>query len=96
MNGVKRVIFTSSREVYGDVTSIPVRETALFHPKNAYGVSKAAGEFYCKLFCCDAMDVIIFRLSNIYGPRDCDRVIPLFVTQAMKGGFDGIWSREDS
>ena len=28
VNGVKRVIFTSSREVYGDATSIPVQETA--------------------------------------------------------------------
>jgi UDP-glucose 4-epimerase len=85
LSGVKRLIFTSSREVYGDATSIPVRETAVLLPKNAYGVSKAAAELYCKLFCCNSMSVIIFRLSNVYGPRDSDRVIPLFVAQALDG-----------
>jgi UDP-glucose 4-epimerase len=85
LSGVKRVIFTSSREVYGDATSIPVEESAPLLPKDAYGVSKAAAELYCKLFCRDNMDVIIFRLSNVYGLRDCDRVIPLFVKQALSG-----------
>lgn len=85
VNGVKRVIFTSSREVYGDAASIPVRESAPLLPKNAYGVSKAAAELYCKLFSCDSMNVVIFRLSNVYGLRDYDRVIPLFVAQALNG-----------
>jgi UDP-glucose 4-epimerase len=77
LSGSKRLIFTSSREVYGDATSIPVPETAALLPKNAYGVSKAAAELYCKLFSCNNMSVFIFRLSNVYGPRDSDRVIPL-------------------
>jgi UDP-glucose 4-epimerase len=85
LSGVKRVIFTSSREVYGDATSIPVPETAVLRPKNAYGVSKAAAESYCKLFSGNPMSVIIFRLSNVYGPRDSGRVIPLFVAQALDG-----------
>ncbi len=84
-SGVKRVVFTSSREVYGDAASIPVPETALLLPKNAYGASKAAAELYCNLFASEAMSVIIFRLSNVYGPRDRDRVIPLFVSRSLKG-----------
>ena len=35
--GVKRVIFSSSLEVYGDVDGLSVRETAPRPPKNAYG-----------------------------------------------------------
>jgi UDP-glucose 4-epimerase len=32
-NGVKRVVFSSSREVYGDPATIPVLETAPLHPR---------------------------------------------------------------
>jgi len=83
--GTKRVIFSSSREVYGEPTSLPVPETAPIAPKNAYGVSKAAGEMYCHLFADKVMEVIIFRLANVYGTRDRDRVIPLFAEQSLAG-----------
>ena len=45
--GVKRLVFPSSREVYGDPRAIPVPETAPLRAKNAYGASKIAGEVYC-------------------------------------------------
>jgi UDP-glucose 4-epimerase len=38
--GVRRLVFTSSREVYGEPTSLPVVETAPILPKNAYGRAK--------------------------------------------------------
>ncbi len=83
--GVKRVIFSSSREVYGESASLPVAETAPIAPKNAYGVSKAAAEMYCRLFADRGMEVIVFRLANVYGTRDHDRVIPLFAEQTFAG-----------
>ena len=83
--GVRRVIFASSREVYGEPQSLPVPETAPNAPKNAYGVSKAAGEMYCRLYADAELEVIVFRLANVYGPRDRDRVIPLFAEQALTG-----------
>ena len=84
-SGVKRVIFSSSREVYGEPTSLPVPETAPVAPKNAYGISKAAGEMYCRLFADRGLEVIILRLANVYGTRDRGRVIPLFAEQALVG-----------
>ena len=48
--GVRRVVFTSSREVYGDAAVLPVSEDAPLHAKNAYGASKVAGELYCRVF----------------------------------------------
>src|SRR5688572_31537165 len=42
--GVGRVVFTSSREVYGDAEALPVDEGHRLDAKNAYGASKAAGE----------------------------------------------------
>jgi len=82
--GVKRVVFTSSREVYGEPENLPVPETALLRPKNPYGASKAAGEMYCRVFGHKDLEVVVLRLTNVYGPRDADRVIPLFVERALR------------
>jgi UDP-glucose 4-epimerase len=82
---VKRLVFTSSREVYGDPKRVPVRESSPLRPKNAYGVSKAAGEAYCGLAAREGLDTVILRLANVYGPGDSDRVIPLFADAAAAG-----------
>ena len=83
--GVKRLVFTSSREVYGDPKSIPVRETAPLRAKNAYGASKIAGEVYCRLAAQQGLETAVLRLANVYGPGDRDRVIPLFAAAAAAG-----------
>ena len=83
---VQRVVFTSSREVYGDARSLPVEETHPTGGKNHYGASKAAGEIYCQLFSGELnTPVSILRLANVYGERDYGRVIPLWIGQAVKG-----------
>jgi UDP-glucose 4-epimerase len=83
--GVRRVVFTSSREVYGDPADLPVPETAPLRPKNAYGMSKVAGEMCCRMSMGQALETVVLRLANVYGPRDRGRVIPLFVENALKG-----------
>jgi nucleoside-diphosphate-sugar epimerase len=83
--GVRRVVFTSSREIYGDPVLLPVPESAPTQPKNAYGVSKVAGELYCRQFAAQGLETIVLRLSNVYGMRDFDRVIPLFIEKALQG-----------
>ena len=83
--GARRLVFSSSREVYGDPESLPVPENAPLKPKNAYGASKAAGEMYCRTFRSAGFEPVILRLANVYGPRDFDRVIPIFVEQALRG-----------
>jgi len=84
-NGVRRVVFTSSREVYGDPLRVPVPETAPLKPKNLYGASKVAGEAYCSVFSSEGLETAVLRLANVYGPGDTDRVIPLFVERALHG-----------
>ncbi len=83
--GVKRVVFPSSREVYGDPRNIPVPETAPLRAKNAYGASKIAGEVYCRLAAQQGLETVVLRLANVYGPGDRDRVIPLFAAAASAG-----------
>ena len=78
-NEVKTLLFASSREVYGNPVQLPVPEASSLNPKNLYGVSKVTGELFCELFANQfGLDVRIVRLSNVYGPGDSDRVIPLF------------------
>jgi len=83
--GVRNVVFSSSREVYGDPPSLPVAEDAPLAPKNLYGASKAAGETYCSVFRQRGLDIRILRLSNVYGRRDTERVIPLWFERAEDG-----------
>jgi nucleoside-diphosphate-sugar epimerase len=83
--GARRLVFSSSREVYGAPQTFPVQESAPLRPKNADGSSKAAGEMYCRAFRSSAFTPVILRLANVYGTRDFDRVIPIFVNQALRG-----------
>lgn len=84
-NGVERLIFSSSREVYGEAKYIPVDEKHPLAPKNFYGASKVAGEKYCEIFQhMDYFEVVIIRLANVYGQRDYQRVIPIFIENLQK------------
>lgn len=83
---VRRVVFTSSREVYGDPRTLPASEVQPLLPKNPYGASKVAGEAYCRTFAAThGLRVDVVRLTNVYGPGDSDRVIPLWLTAAQQG-----------
>ena len=84
--GVKSVVFTSSREVYGEPPELPVGEDRPHLPKNLYGASKVAGEAYCRAFAATkGLRVDIVRLANVYGPGDSGRVIPLWLSAAQAG-----------
>jgi UDP-glucose 4-epimerase len=83
--GVRHVVFTSSREVYGESPLLPVPETAPLTAKNPYGASKIAGEAYCRVFDSDEMHVSVVRLANVYGAGDRGRVIPIFIDRAHQG-----------
>jgi nucleoside-diphosphate-sugar epimerase len=82
--GVQRVVFASSREVYGQATSLPVRESAQLNPKNVYGATKAAAEMYCN-WARSFMEVVVLRLANVVGAGDAGRVIPRFIDAAASG-----------
>jgi UDP-glucose 4-epimerase len=83
--GIRRLVFSSSREVYGDPQRLPVGEDAPLAPKNVYGASKLAGEVYCDVFRRRGLDIRTLRLGNVYGPRDSERVIPLWIERARLG-----------
>ena len=82
---VKRVIYTSSREVYGDPLYLPVDESHPLGCKNLYGASKAAAEMYCGVYRESfGLNVLVLRLANVMGKGDRGRVIPIWIDNALQ------------
>jgi len=80
-------IFGSSREVYGESTSLPVSEENGVAPINHYGHAKVIGENMVKKHCeMNGMVHSNLRFSNVYGhPGDHQtRLVNAFVLQALK------------
>ena len=93
-SNIKKFIYASSSEVYGDNPVIPTLET---HPmilniaedRDSYASSKAFGEFLVKNFCeAKSLDYITLRIFNTYGTRmdssEYGQVIPEFIRKVLK------------
>jgi len=88
-----RFLVTSTSEVYGDPLEHPQRETYWGHvncigPRGCYDESKRYAEAITVAFEAQGVDTRIARIFNTYGPRmslDDGRVVPAFVSQALKG-----------
>jgi UDP-glucose 4-epimerase len=82
----RKLIFSSSREVYGTAKYLPVDESHPLNPENPYGASKVAAESIIRAYSkCYGLNYTILRLTNVYGPRDFGRVIPIFIKDAQEG-----------
>jgi UDP-glucose 4-epimerase len=84
--GVRKLVFASSREVYGEPLVLPVDEGHPLMSINLYGASKVTGEALCRAFSRQcSMATVILRIANAFGPRDIGRVIPSWIEQARAG-----------
>lgn len=83
-NNIRRIIFGSSSEIYGDSPE-PMKEEGPFYPKSTYAAAKLVGEEYCKAFYQKySMEYTCLRYFNVYGPRQDERfIIPRFVNRAL-------------
>jgi len=85
---VKKFIFASSAAVYGHAKSFPIKENSNIQPISEYGISKTSAEFFINLFK-DDFNTIIFRYSNVYGPRQDSTaeggVVSIFTENISKG-----------
>lgn len=67
---LRKFVYASSSSVYGDVTTLPMREDALPKPLSPYGVSKLSAEHLCYLYWKNyAVPTISLRYFTVYGPR---------------------------
>lgn len=67
---VKKFLFASTAAAYGMPESEVSSENSKIEPLAPYGLSKVFGENYIKMYNkLFGLDYIIFRYSNVYGPR---------------------------
>jgi len=67
--GVK-IVFASTRQIYGRPDYVPVDERHLLHPTDVNGINKMAGEWYHILYNnVYGLRACSLRLTNTYGPR---------------------------
>ena len=87
---VKRVIITSTSEVYGSAQYTPIDEAHPLQAQSPYAASKIAAdklaEAYFKSF---DLPVVTLRPFNTYGPGQSARaVIPTVLSQALSGATE--------
>lgn len=86
INDVKKIILSSSSEVYGEPLKIPIEEKDRPIPITTYGVSKLAAEYYTRSYAkVYGIKYTIFRLFNVYGAEQANLwVVPEFVSKAIR------------
>jgi nucleoside-diphosphate-sugar epimerase len=68
--GARRIIFSGSSSVYGEQSTLPLREDMTPNPLNPYALQKLAGEQYARLFhSLFGMETLTLRYFNVFGPR---------------------------
>jgi UDP-glucose 4-epimerase len=89
-HNVRKVIFSSSAGIFGELKTLPIREDHPAEPDSPYGVSKLAGEKMClaynKLY---DLEVACLRYFNVYGVNQrydaYGNAIPIFAHQMLQG-----------
>jgi len=83
-DSIKRVVCTSSSEIYGTAQKIPIDETHPLNPSTPYAASKVAADRYCYAYWNTyGIPVAIIRPFNTFGPRHTYDVIPKFIGLAL-------------
>ena len=86
-NDVKKVIVTSTSEVYGTAQYVPIDEKHPKQPQSPYSASKIGADMIAMSFYnAFELPVVIARPFNTYGPRQSARaIIPTIITQIANG-----------
>ncbi|HEY8030844.1 MAG TPA: NAD(P)-dependent oxidoreductase [Methylocella sp.] len=92
------VLFSSSREIYGEPERLPVLEDDCPSPVNVYGRSKADAEKLVLNARRRGARIAIVRLANVYGScRDhADRASPAFARTALEGLPLHVYGRDNA
>lgn len=102
-SGARRVVYASSSSVYGDTGADVQREDFAPQPMSPYGVSKLAGEYYCRAWTRSlGLSTVSLRYFNVFGPgQDPESqyaaVFPTFCTALLRGDTPEVhWDGEQS
>src|SRR5262245_7512568 len=81
-----KIVFASTRQIYGKPEYLPVNEQHLLRPTDVNGINKMAGEWYHILYSnVYGIRACALRLTNTYGPR--------MRVKDTRQTFLGIWIR---
>ena len=85
--GTKRVLVTSTSEVYGTARTVPIAEDHPRQPQSPYSATKIAADGLAESFFRSFdLPVTIVRPFNTYGPRQSARaIIPTIIAQLLAG-----------
>jgi len=85
--GTKRVLSTSTSEVYGTAQYVPIDEKHPYQGQSPYSATKIGADRMAESFYRSfATPVTIVRPFNTYGPRQSARaIIPTIITQLLAG-----------
>ena len=65
-----RIVYASTRQIYGKPTRLPADEDHPVHPTDVNGINKASGEMYHRIYGeVYGLRTTALRLTNTYGPR---------------------------
>ncbi len=86
-NGTRRILITSTSEVYGTAQYVPIDEKHPKQPQSPYSATKIAADAIALSFYNSFnLPVVIVRPFNTYGPRQSARaIIPTIITQIAAG-----------
>lgn len=90
MHGVRRIVYSSSAAIFGELKELPIREEHPIEPGSPYGVSKLAAEKLMLAYVTlHGLDAACLRYFNVYGVNQrydaYGNVIPIFVHQLING-----------
>jgi len=85
--GCRRMVSTSTSEVYGTPDSVPIRETHPLQGQSPYSASKIAADKLCEAYHRSfKVPVVTLRPFNTFGPRQSTRaVLPTILVQLLAG-----------
>ncbi len=86
-SGVRRVLHTSTSEVYGTALEVPITEKHPLQGQSPYSASKIGADKMAESFHCSFQTpVVTVRPFNTFGPRQSMRaVIPTIISQCLSG-----------
>lgn len=91
-HGIKRIVHTSTSEVYGTAQTVPIAETHPLVAQSPYAASKIAADKLAESYALSFdTPVVILRPFNTYGARQSERaVISATIRQALDTTCDAI------
>lgn len=88
--GSRKVVFSSSAGIFGELRTLPIREDHPVEPDSPYGASKLAAEKHCLAYArLYPIEAVCLRYFNVYGVNQrfdaYGNVIPIFAKRMIAG-----------